>query len=67
MGDPRERVVFGIVGNLSVPFLLDNLFLDRFVKGTFAPERKIVPYNSKAVSTLAIKYLLEEAKNKDKQ
>lgn len=44
MGDSRVGVVFVVVHNLAIPVLLGTSFIDRFVRGIFSPERKIVAY-----------------------
>lgn len=49
-----------------MPALLETLFIDRFVKDTLCPERRIVSYNSKAVTILAIKDIPDEPRDKIK-
>lgn len=73
MEDCIVTIVFGIVRNLAVAILrnlavavlLETSFKDRFMKGIFSFERKLVLYNSKPVPLLAIKDLPTEDKNKD--
>lgn len=64
MGDSRLRVVFSVIRSLAVLFYLRTLYIDSFVKGTFPPNRKIVPSNSKPVPILTIKHVPEEHKDK---
>lgn len=53
LGDLRVRVCFGVVPNLVVDFLLGTSFSDRFIRGIFPSERKIVPWHSHPVTILA--------------
>lgn len=65
MADSRGRVVCDIVRNLAVPAILATLFIDRFLKGIFPHDRKIVLYNSKPVPILTINNRSEEQMKKE--
>lgn len=54
MGEARIIFVFGIVQNVVIHFLLDTLYIYRFVIGILPAEKKIVPYSSEPVSVLMV-------------
>lgn len=49
LGDLKVGVWFGLVQNLSVDFLLENLMKGRYIHGVFFRERKVVPRHSSQV------------------
>lgn len=65
MRDSRVRVAFRIVSNLPVPVLLRTSFIDRFAKGIFPLQGKLVPCSSKPALILAINDPSEEHETKD--
>lgn len=46
-------VFFGVVDNLTVPPMVRTLFIDRYVKGIFPIERRIVPIQSYTVASIS--------------
>lgn len=60
------RVVLGAACSLAVPVFSRTSYIDRFVKGIFLPERKIVPYDSKPKLILAMQGIPEEQRDKAK-
>lgn len=52
IGDVMVRAWFGVVDNLAVFVTFRISFIDRFVKGIFPSERKVVPYHSKTVTIM---------------
>jgi hypothetical protein len=54
MGDLKVKVWFAVTQDLCARVLLGTPFIDRFIKGMFPPERKIVPQDSPPVQILAI-------------
>lgn len=66
MGNSKITVLFAVVRNLAVSLLLGTLFVDKFVKGIFSLEEKIVLYSSKPVSIRIIKEQSDEPSDKKK-
>lgn len=66
IGESKLKVVFRVVRNVSVPVLFEISFIDRFVKGSFPPEPKLVPYNSNPVPILVIMSKSEDPRNRNK-
>lgn len=52
MADAGIPVVFGVVGSRAVLILLGTSFIDRYVKGIFLPEHKILLHNSATVAVV---------------
>lgn len=50
--DSRKCVMFEIIRNVAVPVLLGPLFIDKFIKGIFTSERRIVPSSSPSAPNL---------------
>lgn len=54
VGDLKVKVWFAVAQDLCTRVLLGTPFIDRFIKGIFPPERKLVPRDSPPVHILAI-------------
>lgn len=66
IGEGSERVMFAIVKSLAVAVLLGTSFIERFIKGIFHSERRIVPSNFPPVSIL-IMHETETYKTEEQQ
>lgn len=53
MNELSVRVLFGIVENLAIEVLLRTSFIDRYIRGNFPSERKVVPWNYSPVPILS--------------
>lgn len=54
MGESCKRLMLESVRNLVVPVIFDKLLVNKFNKGIFPDERKIVPFNSPPVLILTV-------------
>lgn len=53
LGDLHLRVNFSVADNLAVPLRITMSFIDRFVKGIFLMERRIIPIQSRLVAIIS--------------
>lgn len=61
----KARVVLGVVRSLMLTVVLENLFVDRFVKAITPPEQNTVPSNAKPIPILSINHDPEEKRNRN--
>lgn len=65
IGDSRVRVVFDVVRNIAVPFLLGTSFIDKFVRGMFPAKQRVVSYHSKSLPIFAVNDKTEPRRDKN--
>lgn len=50
--DLRIREWFGVVGSLAIVLVLETLFIDKYLRGIFPAECKLVPLRSRPVDII---------------